>query len=950
MENLKLLTEKVFANAKTKKVHGCLYAAVLMFAFCINAQAQNNDFYPGKVWVIVHDSTIIPEEGRESKNAAFAQVLASYSVTEITQPMYFAKTPELRRVFELNTTLNEDSLFSALNAINTDNGLFLSVEKCPVPQILYNPDDYMWELTLQDTNNWLWNLKRMQADLAWDITKGCPSVKVAVTDNGIDPNHPDLIGKIYPPYPFSAQPGTPFSVGNGHGTAVAGLIAAETVDAGQTENGQLASVGYNTRIMFDYMGLSNCVYASTVKHAQILSLSWHYTSCSPSTTDLLAEQEILGNGTTIIRAAGNGNGSCNGGRLYPFSGKEDPRTIVVSSTNKYNKHYMVTNGHSTHSHYAEVDLCAPGYEVFVATPTSNSWPYYGNGGGTSLAAPQVAGVAALMHCVNPCLAPDVCQDILKNTTDPIADAANYPGKVGTGRVNAFKAVKAAQGMYKSNALDLYIKDRPNDFGYETAPFSWYPAVIDKSPDIWVRRQPDGLTNQVNQNPLYNGGQPNYVYVRVWNKSCDESFGQGNLKLYWTKFSTSSSWTQGYWNGSYGTNVGNIIGTKAIPNIKPGESTILEFQWYLPNPDDDDDDIWSRCLLARIDNISADQITPYNNQLELEVYKNNNVALRNVTLVKKKIFAASNDPMFSQIGRAGLGTFMYIGNVQEHPESYDIRFGLPWDEESPSIIAHGEAHIITDSIGWNILYPALAENAQVRIVGERHFRLLSDTVVLRNLEFPANTRAQIYVGFNFLTEQANDDSLYLYSVSQWYSDSVNHTTGAGHFEIYKEQRTPFYANAGDDQTIRKNTSTSMNAVEIEETVIYNWIAPNGNVISSERNVTVSPNVTATYTLEVISTEDGYKDYDEVTVNVQQFWIEQIAPNPTEASTTVSYNIEGANSAKIKIYNQSGILQNSHTLQTNSTSLEINVSSYAPGTYTIVLEADGSNVDAKTLIVQ
>jgi serine protease len=935
---------------KTKML---LAAACVAAALTVSAQT----YQPGKVWVIVNDSTIIPEDGKgESRNPAFSAVLANFGVDHVTRPMSFAKTPALRRLVELNTTSSEDELFTALTALNASDHLFLSVEKCPVPQVMSNPADYMWYLTTVDPTTWLWHLKKMQADLAWDITKGCPNVKVAITDDGVDISHPDLANKIYPPQPFSAPGGTPFSVG-GHGTAVASFIGAETIDAGQPQNaGALASVGYNTRVMVDYMGTANCVYASSVLGAQIISLSWFW-SCTPTASDLLAEQEILGNGTTIIKAAANGFGHCGGNRVYPFSGFEDPRTIVISSTGKDDKHYdTYGTGGGTHSHYKEVDLCAPGYGVVGATPPQplNGGYQYMAIGGTSFAAPQVAGVAALMYCVNPCLTSATCQDILKNTTDPIVDATSYPGKVGTGRVNAFKAVRAAQGMH-SSTLDLYMKDRPEDLGYgiySNFPYHWQ-ASRDKSPDIWVRNQPDGLTNQVNQNPTYSATQPAYVYVRVWNKSCDQSFGQGKLKLYWTKASTNSSWTDGYWDGSYDPTVGNVIGSQSIPNIGPGESTILQFQWTILDPTIYQN--WSTCLLARIDNITVDPIVSYPNNLSDEVFFNNNVAMRNISVLNATpVVDPNNNPNeFVSIKDMTRGSFMYIGNVDKDPKTYNIRFGLPVDESSPSIIDQGEVHVIVDNRGWEIMEAAIAAlvaSGDVSIVGPNHLKILKDAVTFPNLDFPAGIRSQIYVGFNFLTDDASDDNSYLYQVFQSsLQDAGEHPEGSENFIVEKKERARFYADAGNDETIHAGESVTLHASDIGEDATYNWYAADGSLEQSGKDITVNPGSSARYRLEVIAAADAYKDYDFANVIVKQAWIEQISPNPTDVSTVVSYHI-GTAGGELKLNSQSGTVMKTYTLSSNSTSQEVDVTECIAGMYTVVLEVNGVIVDSKLLMVQ
>jgi subtilisin family serine protease len=901
--------------------------------------AQNLEFYSGKVRIIVNDPALIPKGQQASNNYEFNQLLSNFGITEITQPFDFAKTEKLKNLYELNTTFNEDSLFNSLVRMNTDNSLFYSIEKCPKPKAISDPADYMWWLTTNDPNNeWLWPLQKIQASLAWDITKGDTLVKVAITDNGIDPSHPDLIGKIYPQNNFYG--GSPFNI-ESHGTSVATILAGETVDAGQVANGQMASIGYNTRIMFSSWSMSACVYASTVLGANIISLSW-YNSCNPYPSNLLAEQEILNNGTTIIRAAGNGIDDCGGSPLYPFSGVEDSRTIIVSSVGKDDKHVNTQScsGNITNSHYPQVDLCAPGYNIMGGTETTgSSWPYYGCWGGTSQSTPFVSGTAALMYAVNSCLNSNWTQDILKNTTDPIVDAQNFPNVVGTGRLNAYKAVKAAQGAYSPN-LDLYIKDRPEDFGYSGSyVWGWW---FDKSPDIWVRNQPDGLTNQTHQEPEYSSSQPVYVYVRVWNKSCDSSYAVGNLSLYWSKASTSSSWPQN-WDGTQ-PNVGGQIASMPIPNLGPGESTIIEFEWNILNPYINQN--WASCLLARIENISNDPITIYPNQLEYDVYNNNNVALRNVAVVDIQPGLA-----LPNIGgqKYPHGRFMYIGNIHNTTEKYDVIFEIPKEIQSNSLIEEAEITITTDNRGWEILSNSISNNAGVKKIRENCFLIKNRRVILKDIEIPANTRIPIYVGFSFLIDKITSEEIYFYTVSQKVSESENHITGAEHFEIRKSPRNTFNANAGMDKEIHKNETTSIIAADISEQVIFNWYDPEGNLIQSDKNATISPEITTKYKLEVIANSDGFKDYDEVTITVKNFWINQISPNPADNQTSIVYNIENANSAYLMVMNDFGTVHNNYILPLNSTMHNIDVSNYTAGAYSVILVVNGIAVDSKNLII-
>jgi hypothetical protein len=897
-------------------------------------------FQPGQIWIIVHDSTIIPTEGATSKNVAFQQILNNFNITNISQPMSFAKSPELRRLFQLNTTLSEDSLFNALTSINE---LFLSIEKCPIAENLYDPTDYMWWLTNNDpTGDWLWYLKRIQANLAWDITKGSTNVKVAVIDSGVDKDHPDFVGKISPTYDFYT--GAPFSTNVNqqiHGTTVASLLAAETVDQGQTSLGQMASVGYNTQIMFSSnYSVASCLMASTVLNANIISISWYF-GCSPSTSWLLAEKEILDNGTCIIRAAGNGP-QCGGIRLYPFSGYEDDRTIVISSTGRDDKHIATDflPNFQSNSHYPEVDLCAPGYTILCAVPSeggANSWPY-ASFGGTSQSTPIVAGTAALMYAVNPCLTSSLVQDILKNTTDPIADAQNFPGVVGTGRLNAYKAVKAAQGSYSQN-LDLYIKDRPEDFGNEINPYQW-TWDIDESPDIWVRNQNDGLINQIHQDPEYQSTTPVFIYVRVRNKSCTPSIGTEKVYLHWTKASSLTSWPQN-WDGS-NPNIGNVVGSNTIGVLEPGEDTILVFTWTILNPYINQN--WATCLLARIVNSATDIITVHPNHAELDVYLNNNIALRNVTIID--IAPGIAEPIGNVNGiYYPNGRYIYLGNPNSSANDYNFTFASGKNE---SLTQYAEIKLIFDDAGWNIVQDKFLENQNFKVIQPKEVILLNDSCFINDLHFPANTRIPVFVGFSFYSDYEQVEKRFKFDVRQL-SLTNDIVFGGEHFTINKYIRNPFSADAGGDKTINYGENVSVNAVQISENAIYNWYDEDGNLIYTGKDMTISPEISKKYKLELIAISDGSIAIDEVEIKVNKNFIVSMSPNPASNFVTVDYILDSISSAYLMIINQTGTSFNNYIINSNSTESTINLDNFQSGLYTVVLICDGVAKDAKQLII-
>src|SRR5699024_7395554 len=194
--------------------------------------------------------------------------------------------------------------------------------------------------------------------------------------------------------------------------------------------------------------------------------------------------------------------------------------------------------------------------------------------------PIVAGVAALVFAANPDLTALQVKDILKNTADDIYHIPYnqpYEGLLGTGRVNAYRAVMTAKCMANPEpGLDLMSRNYLEDYGEE--PEFTIDRVIWNSPDIWVRNQYDGHYMLENQNPRYQGATPNYVYVRVTNRSCVTSSGTEELELYWSKANTSLNWPE-HWDGSLfvdGVQMGGLVNTLSIASLVPVEEYIIKF--------------------------------------------------------------------------------------------------------------------------------------------------------------------------------------------------------------------------------------------------------------------------------------------------------------------------------------------------------------------------------------
>lgn len=456
---------------------------VLIFFLCsliLRCTAQT--YLDTICWVKVQDQNCMPYQNKYSQVDSLNTLFSNHRVHFYKKALPFAKNSELLKIYEIRCAGKIDSLIAELkNKYHSQFTSFSKFESESEKRMVYNPSDYMWYLTTLDTTAWLWHLKKTQCDKAWDLTKGSPNIKIAILDYNFDVTHPDLATKIYPTYdPYDSSTFDCSTGADGHGTAVASLAGAET-DGG----GQLASAGFNTMLIAYHTSGSRQVVLQKALHASNIMGANIIMSCAgagalecdsdATTGERLIVKEILDNGTAIIWPAGNGSTGthCPEGDtissdwhpFYPFNPIYDNRIIIVSGTSKGDSLYYVNKTmhppeETTWSYFPEVDLCAPGHDLMTAAVSNcdtSSWPYYGSSGGTSFATPIAAGIAALVLSVKPDLTPADLKTVLKSTTDPIADAANYPGMVGTGRINARKAVCYVYNNYPLSISNATIE-------------------------------------------------------------------------------------------------------------------------------------------------------------------------------------------------------------------------------------------------------------------------------------------------------------------------------------------------------------------------------------------------------------------------------------------------------------------------------------------------------------
>jgi Subtilase family/FG-GAP-like repeat/FG-GAP repeat len=327
-----------------------------------------------------------------------------------------------------------------------------------------------------------WYLNKMSVPAAWDYSQGNDTV-VAVLDTGVDFGNPELKNNEWTnPNPGNTTNnitgyvndihgwnfvendndiGPHFNsgwteAGVTHGTVIAGIIGA----VGNNLSG-IAGINWKVKIMalrvLDSSGEGDPATAAkaidyAVAHgARVLNFSFVTNEHDIALDEAIARAAKAG--VLVVSAAGN-NKTNDGDDLdktpmYPVC-SDGPNTnyvLGVAATDENDKKAQFSDYGSNC-----VDVSAPGSNIIstqVYNPSLISFDSFTRSGwsGTSVAAPMVSGLAALLLAANPGLSRETLMRIIISTADPI-DAANplYRGGLGTGRINASRAMQMALGL------------------------------------------------------------------------------------------------------------------------------------------------------------------------------------------------------------------------------------------------------------------------------------------------------------------------------------------------------------------------------------------------------------------------------------------------------------------------------------------------------------------------
>ena len=284
-----------------------------------------------------------------------------------------------------------------------------------------------------------WGTAKIDADWAWNTTKGDSSILVAVIDTGVDWNHPDLAGNYDASgYDWVNMDDDPMD-DSGHGTHCTGVIAA-MINNGMGIAG-LAQVRVMAEKSLDQFGvgyadeLANAVIHATNQSADIISMSWggsYYSELVYEALRYAYDSEVL-----LIASAGNEAAYL---KAYPAAYKE---VVAVTATDQNDDPASFTN-------YGDwVEVAAPGVDIY-----STVWDdSYVSKSGTSMSSAHVAGVAALIWSQFPNVTRDWIRAQLRYTADDLGDPG-FDEYYGYGRINARRAVEKAPPDHDLLIFDL----------------------------------------------------------------------------------------------------------------------------------------------------------------------------------------------------------------------------------------------------------------------------------------------------------------------------------------------------------------------------------------------------------------------------------------------------------------------------------------------------------------
>lgn len=391
-----------------------------------------------------------------------------------------AKVPELYHIYLLDFPEQTDIHAAAADFTQDPHVEYAQpnyfVETEFVPNDPFYQSSGSWGQPYED----LWGLKshKLNLEAAWEITQG-EGIVVGVIDSGLDYHHPDIAANVWTNtqevpangldddsngfiddgkgWDFAYDDNDPMD-DNGHGTHVSGIVAAVGNNAiGIIGVAPQAKIIPIKALFKDGSGrisdLAEGVVYAAFNGADVINNSWGCGFCPINPIAEDAVRTAYGVGSVAVFAAGNSRTDVG---IRSPQNMTDPKPVVVGATTQGDEPAFFTN------FGALVDVGAPGGgtpdDVGTEDPIRNILSLkatdcdprackpslivqekYLRQAGTSMAAPHIAGIAALLLASRPALTNEEVRQVLRGSADDVGQSGFDP-QTGAGRPNAYKAL------------------------------------------------------------------------------------------------------------------------------------------------------------------------------------------------------------------------------------------------------------------------------------------------------------------------------------------------------------------------------------------------------------------------------------------------------------------------------------------------------------------------------
>ena len=441
---------------------------LFVFIFLLNTSlfSQNNnltqktkDYIPNTIIFKIKKQYKGIFSNKKIKNYEFENILKSINTESIIKKFPYIKEPKQEYNKNGNKLVDLSLIYELKYKSNIPiNKIIRKLQSCKIieyaqphylPKTLYTPNDSLI------ANQYY--LSTIHAFEAWDICKGDSTIVIGITDTGVDIDHEDLINSIFynkndsingidddndgftdnfRGWDLGENDNNPQVDNDNHGIYVSGIAAATT------DNGKgISGVGFRTKFLpvkiSNKNGELTMAYEGIVYAAEhgcsIINCSWGGTEKDSYGQDII-NYATFNRNALVIAAAGNDNSEK---LFYPASYKN---VISVAGTDENDIKWTGTTSGSNYGIY--VDICAPAMYIYT---TDNDNKYIKTYWGTSFASPIVAGCAAIVKSFHPDYTALQIGQLLKATADKIDNKIQnlpYEHKLGSGRVNLFKAINS----------------------------------------------------------------------------------------------------------------------------------------------------------------------------------------------------------------------------------------------------------------------------------------------------------------------------------------------------------------------------------------------------------------------------------------------------------------------------------------------------------------------------